>query len=299
MDVYAQWDACSNGKLNLIRRSPAHLRAAVLAGGSESDALKFGSAAHMAILEPELFETRYRAKDQCAAFTGGGEGPRCQNTGKYLLESGEILCGTHKPRDAALHTTVALIDDYAACIEMKAAVARKRRAAGLVGAAGDFEVSIVWDEDVKLPGGAYRLRMKGRLDHYSPDLDRGTILDLKSTLDAQEGPFMRTVYKYGYHRQGWLYRHGCRALGLPAEHYAVLAMEKAPPYEVGVFRMTEAALDAGEQSARALMGLYARCQQSGEWPGYPDRVRDITLPDWAWKATDEETEELEETWQLR
>ena len=109
---------------------------------------------------------------------------------------------------------------------------------------------------------------------------------------------MRTIFKYGYHRQGWLYRRGSRKVGLPVENYTILAMEKAAPFEVGVFRLMEAALDAGENVTMNLIKLYARCKHTGEWPGYPDRVRDITLPDWGWQATDDEAKELEETWHL-
>ena len=302
-DIYHAWDACSNSRLGHIRRSPAHLQANVLRGSAETDALRFGSAMHMCVLEPEIFEVRYQAKGQCAAFTGGGKGPRCSSNGKFLMESGQMFCGTHKP-EGKVDTVKTLLDpeDYVACHAMRDAVKGKRRASNLIGAAGDFELSIVWHEEVEVMiDGALVdvvLPMKARLDHYSPDLGGGTILDLKSTEDAQEEAFMKTIFKYGYHRQGWLYRRGGRKVGLPVENYTILAMEKSPPFEVGVFRLMEAALDAGENVTMNLMKLYARCRHTNTWPGYPDRVRDITLPDWGWQATDDEANQLEEAWQL-
>lgn len=302
-DVYLRWDACSKGKLQEIRRSPAHLKSNVIMGSGETDALRYGSAQHMAILEPEIFGERYKPKSRCVALTGKGKGPRCESNGKYLLASGDMVCGTHVG-DQPLNETVTLIDQdqYAACRAARANVSSKRRAANLVGAAGDFEISIVWDEQVEvLIGGelvTVPLRMKGRLDHYSPDLDRGTILDLKTTEDASEEQFLRSIYKYSYHMQGGLYVRGCKALGLPAQHFVILALEKKPPYEVGVFRLTSGALDAGEELALKWMKLYARCKHLDDWPGYPDRVREIALPDWAWKATDDELQRAEEAWQI-
>ena len=302
MDLYRQWDCCSNGRLQEIKRSPAHLRASVLNGRKETDALRFGSAAHMAILEPELFSVRYVAKTRCAAFTGKDE--RCRSIGSVLLASGDIVCRTHL-RDHPINEVVTLLseEDHKACQEMRAALARKRRAANLVGAAGAFELSIVWDEqvEVRLPEGEVvevPVRMKGRIDHYSPDLERGTLLDVKTTADASEESFTRAIYAYGYHIQGGLYMRGAKALGLPATHYTILAAEKEPPFEVGVFRLTEGALDAGEQTAMKLLALYARCKHLNDWPGFPDRVRDISLPEWAWRATDDELQRLEEAWGL-
>ena len=299
--MYQQWDACSNGRLQQIRRSPAHLKAHILKGSGETDALRFGSAAHMAILEPEIFGERYQEKKQCKEYTEKGKGPRCTKQGKHLLLTGETVCGVHLGGQP-INENVTLLDpeDWAACREMRAAVARKRRAANLVGAAGDFELSIVWDEQVPILVGGKKLtvsvRCKGRLDHYSPDLDGGTILDLKTTEDAEEEEFTSSIYKWGYHWQGGLYVRGCKALNLPVRHFAILAMEKKPPYEVGVFRLTEGALDGGEQMAMKYMSLYAQCQHTGEWPGYPDRVRDVAIPDWAWKKMDDELQQLEEAW---
>lgn len=302
-DVYHQWDACSNSRLQLIRRSPAHLRSHILTASGETDALRLGSAVHMAILEPEIFSVRYAEKKQCKEYTEKGKGPRCTKLGKHLLMSGEVVCGTHLGGQP-INENVALLDpdDWAACREMRAAVTRKRRAAGLVGAAGDFELSIVWDEEVPIVVDGKRItttvRCRGRLDHYSPDLDGGTILDLKTTEDAEEEEFAKSIYKWNYHWQGGLYSRGCGKLPrpLPVKHYAILAMEKKPPYEVGVFRLTEGALDAGEQMAMKYLQLYARCQYTGDWPGYPDRVRDVALPDWAWKQMDDELQQLEEAW---
>ena len=45
--------------------------------------------------------------------------------------------------------------------------------------------------------------------------------------------------------------------------------------------------------AVALLERYAECERSGEWPGYPDEVRDISIPEWAWYQMDDQTAGLE------
>jgi len=164
---------------------------------------------------------------------------------------------------------------------------------------GEFELSVVWDEPVEIMVEGERVtvmvRCKACIDRYAA-LGGGTLGDMKTTQDASIGTFERSIFRYNYHMQGGFYMRGAKAVGLPARHYAILAAEKSPPYEVNVFRLTEGALDAGEQLALALLKRYAYCQHTGEWPGYEDRVRDIALPDWSWRAIDDDLTELEETW---
>jgi len=304
--VYFQWDAASNSRLNILgAQSPAHLRAAILDGSGETEAKKLGSAIHMSVLEPELFSVRYLRQQQCSAYTEKGKGPRCTNPGKYVLpDRSTFFCGTHRGEHGILtDVTVLSADDAGTCEQVKAALARKRRAANLIGAGGDFEVSIVWHEqvDIRTPEGervTVTVPVKARLDYYSPNLQGGTVVDVKSAEVASEQEFTRAIFRYRYYVQGGLYLRGCRRLPrpLPAQHFCFLAVEKKPPYEVGVFRLTEGALDAGEEMAMKYLRLYAQCQYTGEWPGYPDRVRDVALPDWAWKQMDDELQQLEEVW---
>lgn len=303
MDVYLQWDAASKGRLVLLKRSPAHLREHILRDSAETDALRFGSAAHMAVLEPELFSVRYARKEQCAAHTDGGEGPRCRSQGKYLTATGRVLCGTHYDGEEQLNDTTILLapEQYAACLAMRRVFAGKLKASGLLEGAGEFELSLVWHErvEVTVEGEVVEVTVpcKARIDRYSA-VGGGTLGDMKTTTDASRYKFERAIFRYFYHTQGWFYMRGARAVNLPARHFAILAAEKEPPYEVNVYRLTEGALDAGGEVALQLLKLYARCQHTSTWPGYQDRVQDIALPDWAWRATDDDLGELEETWQL-
>ncbi|MCC7277478.1 MAG: PD-(D/E)XK nuclease-like domain-containing protein, partial [Chromatiaceae bacterium] len=60
-----------------------------------------------------------------------------------------------------------------------------------------------------------------------------------------------------------------------------LAVEKAPPFAVGVYRLPDAALELGRRRWAEACRTYAACVESGQWPGYGDAIRELILPGWA------------------
>ena len=135
------------------------------------------------------------------------------------------------------------------------------------------------------------MRCKARLDSYTPH-GGGVVVDLKGTPDARRDAFEKSIFRYGYNRQVWWYREGALAVGLPAAHVVILAIEKERPWESVLYRVTEGALDAGQQMGEELLRVYGVCYETKSWGGYPDVVQEVALPDWAWKQIDERLEEL-------
>lgn len=275
MEIYHRWDAASNSRLTQLLRSPAHLKAYMEGAWRETDAQRIGRAAHTAILEPDLFTSRY--------VQGSGEARR-SNAAKEAWAALELQYGVGN---------VLKPDEYAGCLQMRDAIHSRRAAANLLKGIDRVELSILWSDE------ATGTLCKGRLDGYSPAMPGGVIVDLKSTEDASPRAFERSIHKWGYHRQAAHYLEGAKQLGLPAESFVVIAFEKEPPYAVAVYRIIEGALDAGAQqlhgftdsNGRQITGLiprYAECTRRGEWPAYPDTVRDIALPPYAWAQIEEE-----------
>lgn len=269
MHEYATWPGASNSQLTRLMRSPAHLRAYLEEPSKDTPALVFGRAAHAAILEPDLFASTYI--EQPAGLD------RRTKAGKELWAE---LCDEYG-EDRVLSPTA-----YRACLGMRDSVHAMRRAAGMLTGPGEVELSCGWDMD--------GVRCKGRFDRHSPEIAGGAVVDLKTTNDASRLGFERSIFSYGYHRQAAMYLAGARALGIPARHYVIIAVEKEPPYGVGVFRLTEGAVDAGAQQLRPLLSLYARLQEipRTEWWGYPDEVRDVSLPAYAWNQLDDQMEDV-------
>jgi exodeoxyribonuclease VIII len=263
--TYHTWDAASNSRLGKLKRSPAHLRASLdEAPGKESPALKIGRAVHAAVLEPEVF---------AADWVAGPPGDRRTKEVRYVWEELEAKFGAEYVLKPA---------DYAMACRVRDSVWARRSARALLDGDGDLELSMVWqDPDTGL-------LCKGRYDRLSPLLAGGTIVDLKTTQDASLFAFERSIFNFGYHRQAAMYLDAAEALGVAVEHYTIIAVEKAPPYEVAVYRLTEGAVDGGREELKPLLATYAECQSTGHWPGYADRVRDISLPPWAWNRITEE-----------
>jgi len=100
------------------------------------------------------------------------------------------------------------------------------------------------------------------------------VADLKTTNNADRGPFRRTMTNFGWHVQGGLYQDGyARATGrggvtglyLP---YYIIAAETEPPYGVAVYPVGPDSLATGLRRARQAMAVWQAMRQTGEYPGY-------------------------------
>jgi exodeoxyribonuclease VIII len=172
-------------------------------------------------------------------------------------------------------------DDYAAVKAMGDAVLTHPAAAKLLGAMTDWELSGLWD--CRQTGE----RSKCRCDAVG-DYDGIPIcLDLKTTRDASPKAFERAVWNYHYHTQAAHYVEGLAVLGRPVESFGIVAVEKEPPYAVGVYRILDDVLAVAREEVFRLLALHRECRESGRWPAYSDEVRDIGLPKWAWRELEE------------
>ncbi len=289
MALYQSWPCASNSQLTHLLRSPAHMKAHREAPDKDTPAKVLGTAIHARVLEPEKYATDYLVAEQCGARKKDGE--RCSNTGLWPLTDGSFVCGVHVK--AATSTVrggaIILSPEDAATVEgIGASIARHSVAGPLIAACTDFELSIVWDDP--LTG----VRCKARLDAFAPDLAGGSIPDIKSTEGGDFLDFERAILKWGYHRKAWFYLRGAKEVGLAARHFPIIAVEKEPPYAVAVYRVSDGVVTYLEDQMTALLELYAACEARQEWPAYPERVREISIPDWGWKLIDNQTAEVEE-----
>lgn len=289
---YHRWDAASNSRLSVLRRSPAHLKA-YMAEPIDTAALQLGSACHSAILEPDDFQQRYLLAERCEAMKKT-DGKRCSNMGIVYDGSAGWYCGVHGS-EAQQDTTVTILSraDYDRTLKVRDAV-HAHRAAKLLPQSGQRELSVVWKDDVT------DVLCKARLDGHSPAIAGGVIVDIKTTKDASKRAFEKSIWTYGYHRQGAFYLAGAKASGFAAEHFAIIAVENTPPYAVAIYRLDDGALDAGflevfgtitpEGRAGGLLARYADCVTRNEWPGYSEDVQDVALPPWAFSQIDEDNQ---------
>lgn len=295
MRTYHRWAGASNSRLSKLRQSPAHLKAYMDEPTPDAAHFKIGRAVHTAILEPERFDSTYIVSSQCTA-TKKGDGKRCENQG-IIYAGGEWFCGVHGRGIGSFagERTVLPGPDHRAALAMRDAVYAHPRARRLLTGKGEVELSATWNDVARTERGEAEradVLCKCRPDRASMLIAGGALVDVKSTMDASPYAFERAIYNYGYHRQGAHYLNGARACGLQVQHFVIIAVEKVPPFAVAVYRVSDAAIDAGDQQLRPLIARYGECVATNEWPGYSTDILDTTLPSYAWSQIEQETKEV-------
>lgn len=289
--------------LDILAKSPLHYWAAYLdpekEPPKETPAKALGTAIHMCILEPERFDKTYvqepQPKDYPDALdTGDQYKEACKVNGlkvsgtKAELKGRLILAG-FKQEDffdsvydrITAGKQVLKPQDMYACMKVSSRVRSNPTAKALFDPLeGKPEVSIFWtDEDTGVD-------CRGRLDWY---LDYGTIVDIKSTLNAGPENFSHSVLKYRYWVQAAMYMDGLKALHQEPRDFVFAAWEKYPPYASAFYYATPELLDAGRKEYKRLLKLYKQCVESDNWPGYSLKLEPLVLPNYS--IVGEETEE--------
>jgi hypothetical protein len=247
----------SKSALERLARSPAHYEAWVRGTSEdrETPALSFGKACHSAILEPEVFAEQYVV---------------APDFGDCRKKENKAARDVWKADHAS--ATIIDSDSGAAMLGMIHAIAAHPLAGAML-TGGDAELTVTWTD------AETGLSCKSRADYYVGK--RRMVVDIKSTLDASERAFGRDCYKFNYGWQSVLYRLGFAAAGAPVDHFVFIAVEKSPPFAIGVYTLDEAWVAKSYERVRSLMGLMAECKRENLWPSYPVAIRTLELPSWA------------------
>lgn len=149
---------------------------------------------------------------------------------------------------------------------------------------GRPEVSVFWEDE---PTGITR---RARFDWLpNPRAGRLIIPDYKTCRSAEPSALARAVDEYGYHCQDDWYRAAARAADLGEDPaFVFVCQEKTAPYLVTVIEVDATARRIGAAKNRRAIETYARCTETGYWPGYSDDITYLSLPVWAERRDEEE-----------
>lgn len=251
-EVYRPAPYYSQSFLTEVRRSPAHAQASKQNPKEPTPDMLLGTYAHCAILEPERFEEH---------FVIGPDVSRATKEWKAFV--------AEHPNDTILKP-----DEFETINQMFRAVMAHPEASRLL-TGGQSEHSAFWIDPIS------GLRCKARYDYVH--MNKGIIVDLKTTKDASQRAFERSCVDRGYHRQSAFYLDGFNLLtGQQTDMFVHVLVEKEPPYAVGVYVLDNGALDKGRHEILQLLETVKQCEKSGKWPAYSDRIQAATLPPWAW-----------------
>ncbi len=246
-EVYHARPEISNSGLKEFARTPAHYKYWRDNPKPPTEAMKFGTAYHMAVLEPERFAVTACVIDGNRNSTAVNEAiTEAEDAGKLVL----------RPQE------------YEQIMAMRDGLFRSARACQLLN--GACEVSIFWtDADTGV-------RCRARLDCAQK---AGIIVDLKSTLDAGAHQFIKSITNYEYYVQAAFYSDGyAAAFGEQSKGFVFIPQEKEPPYLSAMYTLDADELVFGRKIYKERLKRYAECLSKDEWPGYEDSIIDLWLP---------------------
>ncbi len=258
---YHALDALGSSGLRKLGKSPLHYFGTTLDPqrpfAAASDAQLSGTLAHCALLEPDALVTRYAVKPP------GHDGRTREGRAWNVAHAGRTI----------IHA------DQLATAQYQAHQIRALPEIGPLLEQGAPEVSAFWVDQ------RTGVHCKCRPDWVSPvDMDPAgvVLLDLKTTQDASEAGFARSIWNYGYHLQAAWYVDGFElASGLMVLGFVFVCVEAEWPHAASAFMLDDRAMDLARARNRELVDLYAACRAAGEWPGYASTIRPISLPAWA------------------
>lgn len=265
---YLASKAVSRSGLMDLLRSPQHFwykHLSGLAEHEETNALKIGTAFHCLLLEPSLFN------DKVLVWSGA---PR--NTKEGKAEYADAL-------ENANGRVIIKQSEFDQLKFMAQSIKDQPAAGKLINSSGKVEASFFYHDQT------HDVMAKARPDFWRED---GIVIDLKTTVDASEDEFSKSIANYGYDVQAFMQMEAVeRVTGNRPQAFVFIAVEKEPPYACAFYQADEDLLRCGEYRYHMLMEKYASCYKSGKWPGYGSLVRPIGPPEWFVKRLDKQAAE--------
>ncbi|MBW5285977.1 PD-(D/E)XK nuclease-like domain-containing protein [Burkholderia gladioli] len=213
-----------------------------------------GQLAHCAILEPDAFATRYVI---------GPSVHRGTKAWKEFVEAHPHQVAIQQDQaDIAWHQSNAVwsITDIGDALS-----------------AGKAEVSAFWTD----PDTGIECRCRPDFVH---ELDNTSVvlLDVKTFSSADPDEFRRQAARKRYHVQAAYYTDGyAAASGIDVAAFIFVAVETEWPYAASALMLTPESIEQGRADYLRNLRTYARCMETGEWPGYARDITMISLPQWA------------------
>ncbi|MBR1673091.1 MAG: PD-(D/E)XK nuclease-like domain-containing protein [Fretibacterium sp.] len=258
-EEYHAGPGLSSSDLKELSRSPLHYRAAKENPEEPTESMKFGTAVHCSVLEPELFDEIYV------------RGPEGDKRTKAVKEAWAAIEAEGK---------IPLSHDDFEAIQGITRSIREHPLASRWLSGGTAEQSGFWQQHVRTDSFETDILCKCRPDYIKEAGNHYVIVDLKTTKDASPGYFARAAYwDYKYHISAAHYLTGMEAiLDERAQGFIFVSVEKQKPYALNVFQAGEDFLRAGFEVNKGLYETYASCLLSGEWPSYPTERLELNLP---------------------
>mgnify|MGYP003131574195 CR=1 FL=1 len=264
---YHALDYVSKSHLDLVDKSPFHYWDRYINPDrvipEPTKQMIIGSAFHSLVLEPDVFETEFivEAVDAPKRPTATQ-----RNAKKPSNQTLDAIAFWESFDNKAKGKTILSFEDIERLTIMKQRIVEHPAASTILNLSGVAEQSYQWKDE-----------KTGELCKSRPDFhtDDGTlIVDLKTTSDASELGFQKSVHNFRYHVQAGFYLRSIKE----AQQFVFIAVETKPPYLVAVYNASTDMINAGNRVADKNLETLANCRKSGKWLGYSEEITTLDLP---------------------
>lgn len=248
-DDYHARPEISNSQLKHIAKSPAHYKYFLDNKGKTTKPMELGTVFHSLLLEPYTIDEMVVVNDE----------NRNSNSFKAFkeLHSDKIILKT---------------PEYDTLQSMAASLLSTEWGNMLFSGEASRENSIF----CKDPETGLYLRC--RIDLIKRR-KKAVLLDLKTTCDASEEGFWKSIRNYDYHVQAAFYWDCYVALtGEEPQSFIFALTEKTPPYVTAYYIVPPAIIQAGRAIYQKRLGMVKQRHESGIWEGYADKPMEPLPP---------------------
>lgn len=250
---YFAVDALSASGCKLILKSPAHYKADREIKREPTKAMVMGTIFHSLVLMPHENPEYAVQRQPWTTKEGKAEKEHLQSLGVPIISEKE----------------------ESAILAMRDAIYQHRMVVEMLDEARAYtiapESAIYWS------GGIAQVAMKCKPDAVTED----AILDLKTCFDASPDGFSRQIAQFGYAIQAAMYIDGVYHETGTKKKFRFIAIEKEPPYAIGVYELDAASILTGEAKRQRAAVIYGRCRSNDTWPSYEPVIKTLSLPNWA------------------
>ncbi len=257
MRDYHQSSPLSKTSLSYLSKTPAHFKWFKENPRRETAPQKFGTAAHLLLLEPDEFEKRVILKPSGPGWSA--------NSNKYK----EWKAG--QPEDAIL-----INNDEARSLEILREHAASNKVVQEI-----FNGNGIAERSLYFKDAGSGVDCKVRPDYIPGHLN--LIVDVKTTTAADRDSFTRRATQFSYHHSACLTTLACATHGVDIDGYVFAVIESEAPHFIAFYVYEPDSLAAASREIDALLTLYTECLDADYWPAYEQKVVTVTLPNWRLK----------------
>ena len=231
-----------------ITQSPAHYLASLEEVQEPTKAMQFGTAFHANMLASEPTDI-YAVKKKVDGRSKEGklynETFALENQGKVIIDK----------------------EEHSRIIAMADSVMGHEFAGRTIQALTHKEFAVF--------GTNHGIRLKGLIDGYNEK--EGIVIDLKTAEDSSPIGFRKACWDRAYAIQQVHYTWLLTNAGKPVNAFYFIAVEKEPPYAVGVYKINAESLTKSFKVWDDALDSFFVCQASGVYPAYSEEPIEITL----------------------